>query len=76
MVINLPDDTVGAFTYDILDVVLLADVEGDLASSASLCAAHFDVSRKVAYGKPRLSRNSKRCGCFADSKIGNTCVLV
>lgn len=42
--VNLPDNTVGAFTYDILDVILLADVEGDLASSASLCAAHFGVS--------------------------------
>jgi hypothetical protein len=28
---NLPNDTVGSFTDYILDIILLADIEGDLA---------------------------------------------
>jgi hypothetical protein len=33
---NIPDDTIGAFTNHILDIILLAHVEGDLAGPRSV----------------------------------------
>lgn len=38
---NLPDNTVSTLTDDILDIVLLADIERDLAGAAPvLCVTH------------------------------------
>ena len=40
---NVPNDTIGALANDILNIVLLTDIEGNLAGPAPiLCVAHPD----------------------------------
>src|SRR5688572_4479414 len=40
-VANLPDNAIGAFANDILNIILLADIEGNLAGPAPVrCVAH------------------------------------
>lgn len=43
---NLPNHTIGTFANNILDVVLLADIEGNLPGTApSLCVTHVGLGR-------------------------------
>lgn len=36
----IPDNTVRAFSHDILDIVLLGDIEGNLPGAAAPCGWH------------------------------------
>jgi hypothetical protein len=62
---NIPDDTISTFTDHILDIILLADVEGDLAGPRSVrgvrsrhgCCGGCDEDEEK---EERLSKNGER----------------
>lgn len=58
------DDTVGALANNILDVVLLAHVEGDLARTALRRSARHDVGVVLSLAKQCVVVRNRKCECF------------